>query len=371
MDSETSFTQLPTAQPAAPARSYISIVAGALAGAACVLATFSVLGSSTTDSSVSVDKAFIPDIAAHEFAAFLEFKNQHGKKYADESEERYRTHVFVSNHRKIAEHNEQHTQGIHKWSMGMNQFGDLTSSEFKAKHTGYKGKRNAYLHSQNVADLSHVTAPDSVDWTEKGAVTAVKNQGSCGSCWSFSTTGALEGLHYIKTGNLISLSEQELMDCSKDEGNNSCEGGLMDYAFEFVIKSGICLENAYPYDEADHYSCKTCTSQFKISGYKDVDHTEDALMAAISQQPVSIAIEADESSFQFYNGGVLTAECGTQLDHGVLAVGYGTENGVNYWKVKNSWGATWGDQGYIKLSRDVSQEGGQCGILLSASYPEA
>merc|ERR1712146_80816 len=146
-----------------------------------------------------------------------------------------------------------------------------------------------------------------------------------------------------KTGQLISLSEQELMDCSKEEGNNSCEGGLMDYAFEFVIKSGICLESDYPYDEADHYSCKTCDSKMKISAYKDVDHTEDALMKAITQQPVSIAIEADQSSFQFYNGGVLTSDCGTQLDHGVLAVGYGTENGVNYWKVKNSWGATWGD----------------------------
>lgn len=161
------------------------------------------------------------------------------------------------------------------------------------------------------------------------------------------------------------------MDCSKEEGNNSCEGGLMDYAFEFVIKSGICLESDYPCDEADHYSCKTCDSKMKISAYKDVDHTEDALMKAITQQPVSIAIEADQSSFQFYNGGVLTSDCGTQLDHGVLAVGYGTENGVNYWKVKNSWGATWGDEGYIKLSRDVQQEGGQCGILLSASYPEA
>lgn len=163
------------------------------------------------------------------------------------------------------------------------------------------------------------------------------------------------------------------MDCSKEEGNNSCEGGLMDYAFEFVVKDGICLESVYPYEQQDHTVCKraACQSKMAISGYKDLAHTDDALASAIAQQPVAVAIEADQSSFQFYNTGVMASSCGTQLDHGVLAVGYGVDNGAKYWKVKNSWGPTWGDQGYIKLARGVAQEGGQCGILLSASFPTA
>jgi len=370
METPASYSQFPTAEPVQRRSMTTTVIAGLL-GTACVLGVASTLTGSSYQP--ATEKSFVNDIAAHEYAAFVNFKNEHNREYADSSEERYRTHVFVQNMRKVHAHNEEHAAGKHTWTMKLNHFADLTASEFKAKFTGFKGKRNTYLHAQNVADLSHVTAPDSIDWVSKGAVTPVKNQGSCGSCWSFSTTGALEGLHYIKTGELISLSEQELMDCSKDEGNNSCEGGLMDYAFEFVIKEGICLESAYPYEEEDHYTCKdsSCDSKMKITGYKDVDHNEQALMAAISQQPVSIAIEADQSAFQFYSSGVLTSECGTQLDHGVLAVGYGQENGVNYWKVKNSWGPQWGDEGYIKLSRDVSQDGGQCGILLSASYPTA
>merc|ERR1712023_216225 len=269
METPASYSQFPTAEPVQRRSMTTTVIAGLL-GTACVLG----VASSLTGSSYqpATEKSFVNDIAAHEYAAFVNFKN-----------ERNRTHVFVQNMRKVHAHNEEHAAGKHTWTMKLNHFADLTASEFKAKFTGFKGKRNTYLHAQNVADLSHVTAPDSIDWVSKGAVTPVKNQGSCGSCWSFSTTGALEGLHYIKTGELISLSEQELMDCSKDEGNNSCEGGLMDYAFEFVIKEGICLESDYPYDEADHYSCKTCDSKMQISSYKDVEHTEEALMKAITQ----------------------------------------------------------------------------------------
>jgi C1A family cysteine protease len=160
------------------------------------------------------------------------------------------------------------------------------------------------------------------------------------------------------------------MDCSKSEGNQSCEGGLMDYAFEWVIKNkGICAEDAYPYKAADE-SCKTgCSSVAHISSYKDVSQTEDALQAAVTQQPVSVAIEADQVAFQFYKDGVLTGKCGTNLDHGVLAVGYGTDNGTQYWKVKNSWGADWGMSGYVLIEKGKAQKGGQCGILMAASYP--
>ena len=195
--------------------------------------------------------------------------------------------------------------------------------------------------------------------------------------WAFSTTGSLEGAYFIKTGTLKSFSEQELVDCDTkvDQG---CNGGLMDNAFDFVQKNkGLCTETEYPYKGADG-TCrsKNCKAvKFNVKSHTDVGKTEKALMSAVKQQPVSIAIEADQSGFQFYKSGVFTATCGTRLDHGVLAVGYGTmgkSNGkkaTNHWKVKNSWGASWGLKGFILLERGKKQAGGQCGLLNSASYP--
>jgi C1A family cysteine protease len=308
--------------------------------------------------------------STEESSLFARFKAEHKKVYFDEHDEMYRRQVFVSNLRKVRKHNAEHAEGKHTWTMAMNEFGDLTAEEFHAKYTGFLGERHELLRSKNYADLSKVEAADSVDWTAKGAVTDVKNQGQCGSCWSFSATGGIEGAWYISKGDLVSLSEQELMDCSKEEGNNSCEGGLMDYAFQWVIKNGgICAESAYPYKAVDENSCKTCSTVASISSFQDVSQSEDALARAVTQQPVSVAIEADQSSFQFYSSGVLTADCGTNLDHGVLAVGYGELESIPYWKVKNSWGSSWGQDGYILLQKGKSQSGGQCGILKSASYP--
>jgi len=305
-----------------------------------------------------------------ELALFAKFKAQHNKVYFDSRDESYRQQVFSANLRKIRQHNEEAAAGKHTFTMAMNEFGDLLAEEFHAKYTGFQGARSKYTRSQNVADLSHVKLADSVDWVSAGAVTPVKNQGECGSCWSFSSTGSIEGAWFIKNKELVSLSEQELMDCSKSEGNMSCEGGLMDYAFEFVIsKGGICSEASYPYTEKDSKTCTACTSVASISSYKDVKESEDDLAAAANIGPVSIAIEADQSSFQFYSSGVLTSTCGTKLDHGVLLVGYGNYEGIDYWKVKNSWGETWGMDGYILLEKGSSQTGGQCGILMSASYP--
>merc|ERR1712080_44130 len=200
----------------------------------------------------------------------------------------------------------------------------------------------------------------------------VKNQGQCGSCWSFSTTGALEGAWEIATGKLVSLSEQQFVDCdTKDSG---CQGGLMDYAFAYAEKNAICTESSYKYTATDG-TCKasTCTTGIPkggVTGFKDVAaDDEQALMDAVAQQPVSIAIEADKSVFQLYASGVLTGRCGSSLDHGVLAVGYGTESGQAYWKVKNSWGSSWGDEGYVKIFRGKSGAG-ECGILAGPpSYP--
>merc|ERR1712107_586004 len=171
---------------------------------------------------------------------------------------------------------------------------------------------------------------------------------------------------FIATGDLSPLSEQQLVDC--DTVDSACNGGLMDNGFAFAEKNAMCTEDSYSYT-ARKGTCKasSCTvglSQGSVTGYKDVStDSEQALMSAVAQQPVSIAIEAVQSSFQSYSSGVLTASCGTKLDHGVLAVGYGSEAGTDYWKVKNSWGSSWGEQGYVRLQRQ-----GWCGRMWSPCW---
>ncbi len=281
--------------------------------------------------------------------------------------------IFAANVAKIAAHN----AAGHSWSMAVNKFADMTEGEFKAL---YASGLRASQHKFRNVDLSLLSTeraaanPTSVDWSAKGAVTPIKNQQQCGSCWAFSTTGSVEGVSFISTGTLPSLSEQQLVDCSGAEGNQGCNGGLMDDGFQYIIDNkGITTEAAYPYTAADG----TCASKGKpvaatITGFKDVPaSTEAALETAIVQQPISVAVEADQSVFQFYSGGVMDSACGTQLDHGVLAVGYGTDAGKEYYKVKNSWGADWGMKGYILLARGAKfNPDGQCGIQMMASYPE-
>jgi C1A family cysteine protease len=297
---------------------------------------------------------------------FTKWMEQHGKEYeSDQVFSRY--NVFKANLDFIRKHNE----GNETYTMGMNEFGDLTWEEFRSTYIGnVVSHRSPFLRSRNVADLSHISTPSSIDWVAKGAVTPVKNQGQCGSCWSFSATGSMEGAHFLKTGKLVSLSEQELVDCSGPEGNSGCNGGLMDYAFEYVIKNGgICGEDAYPYKAVDGSCVASSCPGGKVttvSGYQDVAQgDENALLSAAAITPVSIAIEADQSSFQFYSGGVFTGPCGTQLDHGVLIVGFGTDSGKNYWKIKNSWGGSWGEAGYIRMIRGKNM----CGLTAAASYP--
>ncbi|CAN7009941.1 unnamed protein product [Brassica oleracea var. botrytis] len=211
--------------------------------------------------------------------------------------------------------------------------------------------------------------PESVDWRKEGAVTEVKDQGSCGSCWGFSAIGAVEGVNKIVTGDLISLSEQELVDCDIPY-NEGCNGGLMDYAFKFIINNGgVDTEEDYPYKGVDG-RCDQTRVIVTIDSYEDVHaNSEESLKKALSHQPISVAIEAGGRAFQLYDSGIFDGICGTNLDHGVLAVGYGTENGKDYWIVKNSWGSSWGESGYIWMERNIATSAGKCGIAVEPSYP--
>jgi C1A family cysteine protease len=303
------------------------------------------------------------------FPSFEEWSFFHGKTY-EPTERDYRETVYHANLAVIQAHNE----GNSTWRMEVNKFADLTAEEFSSRFMGLKKRPSRNLRSAEF--VGNVSAlPSSVDWSAKGAVTPIKNQEQCGSCWAFSTTGSVEGAWFIAKGQLPSLSEQQLVDCSTSEGNQGCNGGLMDYAFQYIINNkGITTEAAYPYTATGPNKCQAAGKPVAatLSGYKDVSpNSETALLTAIAQQPVSVAVEADQSVFQFYSGGVMNSACGTQLDHGVLAVGYGTESsGGDYYKVKNSWGADWGMQGYILLGRGSKfNPSGQCGIQAQPSYP--
>ena len=273
--------------------------------------------------------------------------------------------TFSAHEKTIVAHNAKKLS----YTLGHNEFSDLTWEEFF--HAGVVGKKKGTSKLLHVSTADE-TLPDAVDWVTAGAVTAVKNQGSCGSCWSFSTTGAIEGAYQIATGTLTSLSEEDLVQC--DTTDSGCNGGLMDNAFDWVEENGIATEASYAYTSGEG-TTGTCSSSKKadavvtVGGHIDVaSKDESALKSAVAQQPVSVAIEADKSVFQLYSSGVLdSSSCGTQLDHGVLVVGYGTDSslGKDYWKVKNSWGSTWGEEGYIRMVRGSNM----CGIASQPSYP--
>jgi cathepsin L len=314
--------------------------------------------------------------------AFEDWKVEFGKSYGDIQEEAHRFIVFLDNWKMI---NDFNIEGSHNYTMKLNQFGDLTGEEFRYYVHGHG---ESCLRKRTVMErvaMNEVTLDGplatSIDWTNNGGnyVTPVKNQGQCGSCWAFSATGATESRSAIKnkqTGTAITtISEQQLVDCSGSYGNQGCNGGLMDDAFKYEkANGGLCSEAEYPYT-AKNGACKasSCGTKYDpITGYTDVSSdSETSLETAVTAGPVSVAIEADQTAFQHYSSGILDGTCGTRLDHGVLAVGFGTSGTQEYWKVKNSWGASWGMQGYILICRACGKNGnkGECGILMEPSFP--
>merc|ERR550534_755877 len=295
------------------------------------------------------------------------FKAQHSKVYS-QGVEAIRRGIWEDNLKFIEAHNEAADRGEHAFWVGENHFADMTTAEFAAKMNGYVMRSEPRLPDYHVPNATAIA--DDVDWRTKGYVTEVKNQEHCGSCWAFSTTGSLEGQHFKKSNSLVSLSEQNLVDCSKKEGNKGCKGGLMDNGFEYVKKNGgIDTEASYPYTGKDGAFCKFKDADVgaTLTSFKDIRKGETNLQEAVSSVgPISVAMDAGHQSFQLYKRGVYSERLcsSTKLDHGVLAVGYGAEGSKDYWIVKNSWGKVWGEEGYFMLARNKNN---MCGIATQAS----
>ncbi|EDV28492.1 uncharacterized protein TRIADDRAFT_36902 [Trichoplax adhaerens] len=301
---------------------------------------------------------------------FHHFASKHQKNYKDERERRFRENTFRQNLRFIHSTNRQRLG----FTVKVNHLADLTDNEIKVmngRKTSLK-KSKTYQMPFNLTGLERYVAP-TIDWRKLGAVTPVKDQGVCGSCWSFGTTGTIEGSLYLKSGKLVSLSQQNMIDCTWGFGNNGCDGGEEFRAFEWIAKhGGIATEKSYGQYLAQDGKCKLNKTKIgaKIRGWVQVPHgNQSALKLAVSAVgPVAVGMDAALKSFSFYSSGIYyDKQCGNKeqdLDHAVLAVGYGNENGQDYWIIKNSWSTHWGDDGYVKLS----MKNNNCGIATDASF---
>ncbi|XP_022650874.1 cathepsin L1-like isoform X1 [Varroa jacobsoni] len=306
-------------------------------------------------------------------AEFQHFKERYGKTYGSKAVEAKRREIYIDNSRMIVAHNARYDRSEVSYRLKMNQFGDMPHDEFLAMFGRYVQINNTHLGSTWI-EPKFVEMPDSVDWRERGAVTRVKNQGSCGSSWAFAATGAVEGQMFRKTGKLISLSEQSLIDCSKRYGNYGCDGGNIDEAFETIRETpGIVTEDKYPY-QAKESRCRF-RPQYKgadVTGYVNIPPgNEHALTKAVATYgPIAVSLDID-GHFKFYQDGVYSpTECSSKkLSHAMLVVGYGQTDDrprINYYIVKNSWGKTWGKEGYVFIARNANNK---CGIASEASFP--
>ena len=299
---------------------------------------------------------------------FINFIVQHRRSYGTKEEYNFRLDIFKQKFDEVKRHNALEDKS---YTLTMNKFSDLTEHEFKNR-LGFIPSKTEDVLEDNLHD--GVPNASQVDWVSKGAVTGVKDQGGCGACWAFSSTGAIEGQYAIQHGSQLSFSEQQLIDC--DSGlltNHGCSGGNFVYGFQFAESNSLNLEKDYPYEERDDRSCRQSQHKtyYKISSYATVkSRSESALMSSIEIAPTSVGIEADQLHCQLYDGGILDSGCGTNRDHAVLAVGYGTSSGKDYYKVKNSWGPGWGENGYIRIWRN-GDGNGICGIQMDAKRPIA
>ncbi|XP_072968231.1 senescence-specific cysteine protease SAG12-like [Typha angustifolia] len=310
---------------------------------------------------------------------------EYGRSYASLEEKKERYEVFKRNVNYIEASNAA-VPG-RSYTLGVNQYADLTNEEFLATHARFTNLNPSFLATRvgSIDDgrndgkpsmpflyENFTSAPKSIDWRSLGAVNEIKDQLECGSCWAFSAVAAIEGITKIKKGILLSLSEQQLVDC--DKSCYGCDGCYMDYAFSYVISNGgITTSSDYPYNgvQGECITGKQENHAATISGFHDVPaNNEVFLMNAVANQPVSVAIDASGYSFQFYKSGVFKGPCSTKLNHGVAVVGYGVDaSGTKYWIVRNSWGKLWGSAGYILMQKDIKSPKGLCGIAMTASYP--
>lgn len=297
---------------------------------------------------------------------FARFAHRYGKSYESEEEIKLRFATFSENLDLIRSTNRKRLS----YKLGVNHFADWTWEEFEKHRLGAAQNCSATLKGNH--KLADVILPEMKDWREEGIVSPVKDQGHCGSCWTFSTTGALEAAYHQAFGKFISLSEQQLVDCARAFNNFGCSGGLPSQAFEYIkYNGGLDTEEAYPYTGKDG-SCKFSSENVGVQVIDSVNITmgaEDELKHAVAMvRPVSVAFQVIQS-FRFYKSGVFTSDtCGStsmDVNHAVVAVGYGVEDGVSYWLIKNSWGESWGDNGYFKMEMGKNM----CGVATCASYP--
>jgi len=293
------------------------------------------------------------------------FKVKFERSYSSVEEHDLRRSIFADNLRLIESHNLEHALGLHTYTLGVNRFADLTNDEFRRQFNGFKSLQGEDGQVHQVSG----SVPDSMDWRDHGLVTPVKNQGQCGSCWAFAAVASLEGAWKKAGHSLTSLSEQQLVDCvTSDYG---CNGGLPSDGIEWATAHGMASEASYPYKAADGYCHHNHKAVAHFTGVRNVQQSETALKNAVGTVgPVAVGIDASHFSFQLYHGGVYhESRCSTtQLDHGVTVVGYGHESSKDYWLVKNSWGSTWGEQGYIKMQRNHHN---MCGVATNACYATA